>query len=167
VHGGDAGIGELHQSQHHAVVEVIRTVELRGRILGREIAEAIVGGEIAAERAPHVIVRVDEARHHDHVGGIDHLSIARGQIWPDPRDAAVTDEHIRARQGAQRGVDGDHCTVLDQIRSAPRWPGGALREGLSGGAERQAAAQRGSYHQFRQRSASQHGGLRLRCCDQI
>jgi hypothetical protein len=44
-----------------------------------------------------MIVRVDEARHDDHVACVDHLGVRRSQIWPDPGDPAVADENIGAR----------------------------------------------------------------------
>src|SRR4029079_17880664 len=115
VYGGDAGIGELHQSQHHAVGKVVGAVKLRSRILGRKIAEAAVADEVAAECAPHVIVRVDETRHHDHVGRVDYLGVRCGQIRSDPGDSAVADKYIGARQGAQRLVDGHHGAILDEV----------------------------------------------------
>ena len=160
VYGGDAGIGELHQPQHHAVVEVVRAVELRSRILGRKIAEAAIADEVSAECAPHVIVRVDETRHHDHVGRVDHLGVRCGQIRSDPGDPAVADEYIGARQGAQRLVDGHHRAILDEVGSARPRRSGALRDGPCGKAKRHAATQRGRPHELRQRSASQHDRLR-------
>ena len=103
VHGGDAGIGQLDQAEHHAAVEILGRVELRGRVLRREIAEAAVADEVASERAPHVVVRVDEARHHDHVGGVDHLGAGRGEIGADRLDAAVANVDVGARQHASAG----------------------------------------------------------------
>ena len=130
VHGGDAGIGELGQPEHDAVVEVVGAVQRRGRVLGREIAEAAVADEIAAERAPHVVVGVDESGHHDHVGGIDHLGGGRREVGPDRLDPAIANEHVGARQRAERRVDGDHGPVPDEIGAARRRRGGGLRERL-------------------------------------
>ena len=160
VHGGDAGVGALDEPEHDAAVEVVRAVELRGRALGREIAEAAVADEVAAERAPHVIVRVDETRHHDHVGRVDHLGVRCGQIRSDRGDPAVADEYVGARQGAQRRVDGHDRAILDQVVAARPGRSGALRDGPSGKAKRHAASQRGRPHELRQRSASQHDRLR-------
>ena len=113
VHGGDAGIGELDQAEHHAGVEILGGEQLGGRVLGREIAEA-VADEVAAERAPHVVVRVDEARHDDHVGGVDGLGAGRREIGADRLDPAVADVHVGARQHAERRIDRDDRAVLDQ-----------------------------------------------------
>jgi hypothetical protein len=94
-------------------------------------------------------VRVDETRHHDHVGRVDHLGVRCGQIRSDPRDPAVADEYIGALQGAQRLVDGHHRAILDEVGSARPRRGGALRDGPCGKAKRHAATQCGRPHELR------------------
>ena len=114
---GDAGVGELDQPEHHAVVEIVGRVELGGGVLRRKIAKPI-GDEVASERAPHVVMRIDEARHDDHVGRIDHLRTARGEIRPDRLDAAVAHQHVAPRQHAELRIHGDDRAVLDQVTAA-------------------------------------------------
>ena len=84
VNGGDAGIRQLDKPEHDAGVEIIWLVERRSRILRREIAEAAVADEVAAERAPHVVVRIHKARHDNHVGGIDYSAPAGARSGPIP-----------------------------------------------------------------------------------
>jgi hypothetical protein len=135
VHRGDAGIGELDQAEHHAVVEIRRFEQLRRRVLGGEIAEA-VADEVAADRAPHVIVGVDEAGHHDHVAGVDRLGAGGDEIGADRLDAAVAHQDIGARQHAGL-VDGDDGAVADQIAAAGAALSERRRDGGGGGHARQ------------------------------
>src|SRR5436305_10751629 len=97
MYGGDAVVGAFGEAQPDAAVEVLRAVKLGGRRFGREVAETPVTDEIAAERAPHVMVRLDEARHDDHIGGVNHLGAGCRKIEPDRLDAAVADMDIAAR----------------------------------------------------------------------
>src|SRR4029079_3986805 len=87
VYGGDAGVGAFGEAKPDAAVEVLRAVKLGGRRFGREVAETAVTHEIAAERAPLVMVRLDEARHDDHIGGVNYLGACCRKIGPDRLDA--------------------------------------------------------------------------------
>ena len=126
VHGGDAGVGELDQAEHHAGVEILRGEKLGGGVLRWEIAEA-VADEVAPERAPHVIVRVDEARHDDHVGGVNGLGARNVQIGSDRLDPSVVNMHICARQHAC-SVHGDNRAVLDYVVAARKQRRRGLRK---------------------------------------
>ena len=58
---------------------------------------------------------VDEAGHHDHAGGVDHLG-ALGPVEPrrDRGDAAVLDQHVALRQLAELRIHGDDASARDQ-----------------------------------------------------
>ncbi|MCY1525858.1 hypothetical protein D9M68_608580 [compost metagenome] len=122
VHGRRAAVRQLGATQHHAVVEIVGRVQGRGRVLGGVVREAAVArGEAAADGAPHVIVRIDEARHDDHVGRIDDLRASRcAQAAPDLLDHAVADPYVGARQHALGAVDRDDRAVADQVIAASK-----------------------------------------------
>jgi hypothetical protein len=44
-----------------------------------------------------LMVRLDEARHDDHIGGVNHLGAGCRKIGPDRLDASVADMDIAAR----------------------------------------------------------------------
>ena len=67
-----------------------------------------------------MIVGIDEARHDDHVGGVDGLDPGRRKVGPDALDAAVADQHVGARQRTEHGIDGEDRAVLDEIAAARR-----------------------------------------------
>src|SRR3954468_6795893 len=94
---GDAGVRAFSETKPDAPVEVLCAVKLRRRRLGGEVTEAAVAYEISAERAPYVVVRLDEAWHDDHIGGVNHLSARCRKIESDGLDAAFPDMDIAAR----------------------------------------------------------------------
>jgi hypothetical protein len=61
----------------------------------REIPEAIIGDEIAA--APDTLVDINQARHDDHVGCIDHLGAGVRQIDSDRFDRECSDRTTDVR----------------------------------------------------------------------
>ena len=99
-------------------MEILGPVMLGRRPLGGEIIKTAVGQEVAAERAPHMVMGVDQAGHHDHVRGVDDLGIRRREIGADLLDHAVADEDVRFGQGSLSGIDGDDGATLDQIDAA-------------------------------------------------
>src|SRR3954468_11164941 len=94
---GDAGVRAFSETKPDAPVEVLCAVKLRRRRFGREVAEAAVTHEIPAERAPYVVMRLDEAWHDDHIGSVNYLSARYRKIGADGLDAAFADVDIAAR----------------------------------------------------------------------
>src|SRR4029079_2780766 len=65
-------------------------------------------------RLPRMPVRVDEARHHDHVGRVDNLRVFHREAAPDLDDRAVLDEAVAVRDLADVGVHRDHEAVANE-----------------------------------------------------
>ena len=141
--GGGAHVDHTERRDEHAGIGI------RGRI-GRceRIADVatVVGIEQAVgEDAPQqalveMVMRVDEARHYDAIGGVDHRCVvARNcDARPDFADLAVLDQHIRLREVADAAVEGEDDPALEQDAALALHPGqesigirsGSLRAGL-------------------------------------
>lgn len=51
-----------------------------------------------------MLVRVDQAGHHDHPGGVDDLRAGRVQVGPDGGDPTVLDEDVGRGEVTQCGI---------------------------------------------------------------
>src|SRR6185312_17218530 len=71
--------------------------------------------EIAAKRAPHMIVRIDQTRHDDHVGGVDDFDALGLDTIGDLLDAAIAYQHVGAGQRSDSAVNRDDGTAADEI----------------------------------------------------
>ena len=56
--------------------------------------EGNVGPDVAEEALPDVAVSVDESRHDDHPGSVDHLRLSVGEIAARLRDSATLDQDV-------------------------------------------------------------------------
>ena len=64
--------------------------------IGEEIVD--VGHHAAHHAEPHMMVRIDQARHDDAAGGIDHLGVVRLEVRADRDDAVAVDQHVAGRE---------------------------------------------------------------------
>ena len=86
--GGDAGIERGDRRQLGAEIHVERAIVRAQRLgddvdIGEEIVD--IGHHAAHDAEPHMMVGVDEARHDDAAGGVDHLGAVRLRGWRRPR----------------------------------------------------------------------------------
>ena len=113
---GDAGVERLERAHQ------VRDVDVLGAVLHADVVEH--AGEVLVERAaredaahrrlPGVPVRVDEARHDDHPGGVDLFRIRRVEAAPDFDDLAVLHPDIAVGNLADVGIHRDDEAVADQ-----------------------------------------------------
>src|SRR5260370_38615068 len=84
-------------------------------------------------------MRVDKARRHDKVGGVDHALAALGHLT-DFRDTVARDGDIAEKPRRTRAVDDrtvldyqviSHELFLCPSRFAPRWPASSNRYGIA------------------------------------
>jgi len=103
VHGGDARQQAFGNAEPHADIGVLRRAKTADAQAGREVTLlGIVGTDDQPQRgAPQMPMRVDEARHYDHVAAVDHLRIGSIDVGADGDDCAVADMHIAAGQVAE------------------------------------------------------------------
>ena len=128
-HTGHAGIDGAERAEQIGGVDVVR------RHLGAERAlhdvpvvfERAIRQHVAQEALPHVPVRIDEARHDDDIRGIDHLRVGRADVRPHRRDLLALDQHVGLLEIADRAVEREHETALEQDRPAGRGIGRSLR----------------------------------------
>ena len=59
-------------------------------------------------------MRVDEAGHHDHPGGVDLLGVRDAEVRADVNDLAVLDKDLAVRKVADFRIDRDDEAVADQ-----------------------------------------------------
>ena len=118
----NAAVREFGKAEHHAVVKIIGRIDRSGRPFRRVIGKAAVGNEVAAKRAPHMGVGIDEAWHHDHPRSIDDLGAIGIETSADLCNGAVADEDIGPRQCANSRIYTDDRAAPDQIAaSALQW----------------------------------------------
>ena len=73
------------------------------------------------------MVRIDEARHDDAAGGVDHRGGARMQVRPDGKDLLALDQHVGPREVADLRVQRHHRTAADEVTPArPAAVGGRI-----------------------------------------
>ncbi len=114
-HGGDAVV-ELREAAKQLVdVDVLRPVHRRefqqdvlviGRVGARRARAVIdqdaVGEEAAQRRLELVVMRVDEARHHDAAARVDLVGVAGADVRRDGEDLLAFDEDVALRQVRHR-----------------------------------------------------------------
>lgn len=62
-------------------------------------------------------VRIDQARQHDRISGIDDFGIIDLEGRPDRRDPCAFDQHVALGKIAKAGIKGEDCASPEQ-RSA-------------------------------------------------
>ena len=165
---GGAHVDHAERGDQHAGIGI------RGRIGRRErVADVatIVGIEQAVgEDAPQqalveMVMRVDEARHHDAIGGVDHrcVVVRNCDARPDFADLAVLDQHIGLREVADAAVEGEDDSALEQDATLALHPGqqsiGVRRSGsLCAGAVREERERGSAGRQPRARSQQRPAG---------
>ena len=93
-----------------------------GLVVRRQIemhVPQVVGGhpfraDAAQRRLPGVHMRVHQARHHDLVGGVDHLVGRRIEISPDGFDPIAAKQKLPTLEVADCGIEGDQPAAFDQ-----------------------------------------------------
>jgi len=106
VDGGDAGRDAFDEAKGDAAVEVLGFVHGGGGPLGGKVLEAL-GDVVASQRAPHVEVAVDEARHDDHARGVEALRFRGVEPRGDRDDPAVAHVDVGAAKRSDGGVQRD------------------------------------------------------------
>jgi hypothetical protein len=77
------------------------------------VVEQTVGQAVADCALPHVPVRVDEPRHHDHVRGVDHLRV-RADVRANRGDQAFLDQHVGGVEVADLRIEREDASALEQ-----------------------------------------------------
>ena len=114
---GDAAIDLVERPDQIGDVDIVGPEE--GRQPGVHGAEIVgprpVAGEAAQCGLPGVDMAVDQARHDDHVGGVDHLDfVADCEVDADRGNLGTVDQHVAVFQIADPGIHRDDATPLDQ-----------------------------------------------------
>ena len=79
--------------QIHVERAVVRAQRLGDDIdIGEEIID--VGHHAPHHAEPHMMMGVDQARHDDAAGGVDHLGAVRLEVRTDRGDAAAVDQDV-------------------------------------------------------------------------
>ena len=145
VHRGDAVVELAEPTERLIDVDVLRPVH-RGKFVqdelevsraaarrtGAVVDKNAVRGIAAQRRLELVVVRIDEAGHHDAACGIDHVGGARRYMRPDGEDRIALDQdiglgevaHIRIVHRHHRAAANDvaserHAAVLKVVRRTP------------------------------------------------
>src|SRR5690348_16555046 len=89
--GSDPGIDRAQRADQVPGIHILRAIDWREDVQDeRQIAhltfKRVVYADVAQDAFPQMAVGIYEARHDDHVRGIDDFGIARRQVWPDRRD---------------------------------------------------------------------------------
>jgi hypothetical protein len=115
------------------------------------------------------MVRVDEARKHDPVRGVDYADVVtrHRDLRPDLADLAILDQHVALGEIADRPVEGEHEAALDEdaalalhARELGIAGKGALRAGWAGKQPRGGRAGRESRTRREQRPPRWHDNWR-------
>jgi hypothetical protein len=77
------------------------------------------------------MVRVDQARHDDAAGGVDHLGVVHQEVRADRRDAVAVDQNVAGCEIGNSRVHRDDGAALEEgaavllcaHRSSPLWLG--------------------------------------------
>ena len=145
-YGRHTGVERTQRGDQIAGVHVLRATQ--GAEAAQNclevVAQRAVGQRVAKHAFPEVPMRIDEARHHDRVGGVDHLRIGRRQIGPDGRDPGTIDQNVAFRQLTGSGMHGEDRSALEEHPAASSSSSavGCVR----GRVERRRRAKSGSQH---------------------
>ncbi len=142
---GDAGVDGAVGAHEVAGIGVLRPVDRceHAEDVAEVVVEQRVGGDVAEDAFPDVAVRVDEPRHHDGVGGVDHVGVADRDVGRDGLDLRAFDQDVGLAVIAERRIQRQHAAVAKQGslgHVAPLWTRGPsrtrlglwLRDGLRG-----------------------------------
>ena len=131
-HRGDAGVDGAERAEQVGGIDIIGR-HLRAERPLHDVAvvfERAVRQHVAQITLPHVAVGIDEARHHDRLGGIDHVCVGCSDVRLHRGNPAALDQDIGLLEVADRAIEAEHATALDQDRPARRG-GRGRRLGLS------------------------------------
>ncbi len=106
-HGGDPGLERPEEPDERGRVQVVGP-ERGGRRPGRGVAHA------AEQRPPGVPVGVDEARHDDRVGGVDHLGVAGPDPLADLGHTAPVDQDVALAEVRRPVAEREHAAPSEQ-----------------------------------------------------
>ncbi len=153
-HRGGAAVDHAKRRHQGAGIDVGRQI---GRGEGAADVALIVGiEETVGEDVPQyalvaVVVRVDEARNDDAVGGVDNRHIARRDVGANVTNPAVLDQHVGLGEVADLPVEREHDAALNENAAralhASEFGVGTLRlrgagqDWCRGGARRERSAQ--------------------------
>ena len=99
---------------------------LRARRARAVVDQDAVGNGAADRRPGLMVMRVDEAGHHDLAARVDHVGASRGEIGTDRENLLALDQHVAARKIGHRRIFHRHDgAALDQI--APAGPAAVAR----------------------------------------
>src|SRR5690606_39094861 len=114
-HGRHAVREELHGAGARRGREVLGRDVLRHGVDPREVLPApAVRADAPHGCLPQVVVRVDEPRHDDRAGAVDHLVRVEVQALADGGDAAAVDQEVTVLEVAQLLVHREEVGALDQ-----------------------------------------------------
>jgi hypothetical protein len=124
-HGRHAGIQLRKPAVELVDIDILRAVVLREAqkhllvvvplVLGPSVIDddrVRQGG--AQARFELVVVRVDEARHHDLARGVDHVGVGGVDMVSDLHDLRSFDQHVALGEIAHVRIDRHHHAALDQ-----------------------------------------------------
>ncbi len=113
---GDARVDRAQRADQVSRVGVLGAIHRRENPQNvlEIFIEQRVGGDVAQDTFPDMAVRIDESRHDDPFGGVDHLRVLRAQIRPDRRNFRALDEDIGLPEVTDRGIQREHAPVLQK-----------------------------------------------------
>jgi hypothetical protein len=134
--GGNAGVERGDRRQLRAEIHVERAIVRAQRLgdnidIGEEIVD--IGHHAPHHAEPHVMVRVDQARHHDAVGGVDHQCVIRPEARADRGDAVTLDQNVADWEIGNLGVQRDHGSALEEGATVLLWAHRSSPFGLASG----------------------------------
>ena len=113
--GGDAGIERAQRAGQIADIGVLGTIVIGGGAgnVAEIVREHAVRQHVAQRALIEMMVRVDEARQHDHARRVD-----RGRVGADIRahgdDLLVLDQDVRLLEVSDGGIEAQHHAALEQ-----------------------------------------------------
>ena len=120
---GDAGVDLRQRADQVAEVVVLGLVA--GREVEMHVAKIVAGHPLGADAAqrgfPGVHVRVDEARHHDLVGGVDHLVGRGAEVAAHRFDPVAGEQKLAVLEVADLRIERDQPAAANQHALHERW----------------------------------------------
>src|SRR5205823_10824516 len=93
--------------------------DVPARSVGMIVDQYYVSEKAAEHRLELVVVRIDEARHHDAAACVDLSRTGHRQIRPDREDLLALDQHVGLSKIAYLRVHRHHGTATNDV--APPW----------------------------------------------
>jgi hypothetical protein len=112
---GDAGVERAQRADQIADIGILGPVVIGGGAgnVAEIVGEQPVRQNVAQRALVTVMVRIDEPRQHDHVGGIDHGRL-RADVGPYRDNPAAFDQHIGLVEIADAAVEAQDHAALDE-----------------------------------------------------